>query len=170
MEFHYIKQFNSFVNENGYNMTWGGDGGNTGEPWNKGVKGCFSEATLKNMIEKMTGKTHTKETLQLMSEIKMGELNPFYQKTHTPEVIERIRKARTGNPGPNLGRVGIGNPLTKLYLIEYKNEKYAAFGRKERDEMIKYIKKKFNLKYNARIKTKMKITVFKKKNSKNKEK
>jgi len=27
MELHYIKQYHSHGNDNGYNMTWGGDGG-----------------------------------------------------------------------------------------------------------------------------------------------
>lgn len=39
---------------------------------------------------------HTDETKQLLSQMKMGENNPMYGKSNTPEAIEKIKKKLTG--------------------------------------------------------------------------
>jgi len=59
MEFHYIKQYNSYITNNGYNMTWGGEGV-------YGRKLCGAK-------NGMYGKKHSKETLKKMSDMKKGK-------------------------------------------------------------------------------------------------
>lgn len=62
----------------GYNMTLGGVSTRGLTPWNK-------------------GKTHSDETkikLSKSAKLRTGSKNPFYNKRHTEEVKEKIRKAR----------------------------------------------------------------------------
>jgi hypothetical protein len=42
------------------------------------------------------GRKFSQETRQILREQKLGEKNPFYGKTHTPEVREKIRQAHLG--------------------------------------------------------------------------
>ena len=65
------------------------------EPWNKGVKDCFSEDTLKAMSEKHKGKHHSPAT-----EFKKG-LTPWIKgKHHTEESNEKNRLAHLGKISP----------------------------------------------------------------------
>lgn len=90
---------------NGYNKAYGGKtnkGGNKGyhngkefkkgdEPWNKGVKDCFSEETIKSMSEKHKGKHNSPST-----EFKKG-LSPWIKgRHHTEESKEKNRQAHLG--------------------------------------------------------------------------
>lgn len=94
---------------NGYNKAYGGKtnkGGNKGyhngkefkkgdEPWNKGVKNCFSEETIKSMSEKRKGKHNSPAT-----EFKKG-LTPWIKgKHHTEESNEKNRLAHLGKISP----------------------------------------------------------------------
>ena len=42
------------------------------------------------------GRKFSQKTRQILREQKLGEKNPFYGKTHTPEVREKIRQAHLG--------------------------------------------------------------------------
>ena len=47
-----------------------------------------------------------------------GEKNPFYGKTHSPEVIEKIRKANRGVPKPQIAKANLGNERgAKMYIV-----------------------------------------------------
>ena len=62
--------------------------------WNKGIKHCFSNETLKKMSKHnigMKGKKHKESTKQLMSNNRIGSKNPFYNKHQTSEVKNRLR-------------------------------------------------------------------------------
>jgi group I intron endonuclease len=72
MEFHYIKQYNSF-GVCGYNLAWGGSGGG------------------------MTGHHHTKETKQKISDATKGDSNPFYGKTHSDEIKKILSEKMSGS-------------------------------------------------------------------------
>lgn len=88
LEQKYIKELNTKT-PNGYNICDGG-GGSTGfEPWNKGIKGCFSEETIQRMSEAKLGyipwnkgvdKCYSEETLQKMSKAKKGKPNTALMK------------------------------------------------------------------------------------------
>lgn len=61
--------------------------------WNKGIKNCFSDETLKKISEHnvgMKGKKHKESTKQLMSSNRIGSKNPFYNKHQTSEVKDRL--------------------------------------------------------------------------------
>ena len=53
---------------------------------------------------------HSKETLHLMSISKTGEKNPFFQKKHTLEFIEKKRLHMSGKNNPNFGKKGKQHP------------------------------------------------------------
>lgn len=100
----FIREYNSEF-PNGYNRACGGKN-NTGcgkgnhngrefkkgdEPWNKGVKNCFNEETLKSMSEKRKGKHSSPAT-----EFKKGMIGTFKGKHHTDESKEKNRQAHLG--------------------------------------------------------------------------
>lgn len=80
-----IKEFNTRF-PNGYNRAYGGKtnkGGNEGyhngkefkkgdEPWNKGVKNCFSDETIKKMSENHKGK-HNSPSTEFKKGMKLSE-------------------------------------------------------------------------------------------------
>ena len=71
-ERYWIKFFNTTNPSIGYNLTLGGEG--------------------------KSGYKHTLETIKLLSEMaknRTGATNPFYNKTHSNQTIDKIRKART---------------------------------------------------------------------------
>ena len=85
MEFHYIKQYNTFI-PNGYNMTWGGDGQFIGyKP---------SKETRKKLSNSNKGKKRSSISKQRYRKSKMGEKNSFYGKKHTKE--SRKKMGRSG--------------------------------------------------------------------------
>ena len=62
-------------------------------PWNKGRK-------LSEEHKGFTGRHHSEETKQVMSEKSTGERNGFYGKHHTEETIQNIIKNHRTNYGP----------------------------------------------------------------------
>lgn len=67
----YIKKYDSFIK--GYNMTKGGEGTLGNKPW--------------------TGKHHTDQTKQKMSEGKKGKNNPFAGKKHSDETLKKMSES-----------------------------------------------------------------------------
>lgn len=65
----------------GYNSTFGGEHGATP-----------TDEVKQILAEKATGRLHSLETKQQMSEDRKGENNPFFGKTHDPETIETARQ------------------------------------------------------------------------------
>jgi group I intron endonuclease len=60
---------NSHWTENGYNMTWGGDGVPFGnKPWNKGIKKCFSEEAL--LKSRKSHQKHSDESIEKIRELR----------------------------------------------------------------------------------------------------
>ena len=103
------------------NLTNGGEGGNTGVPWNKNIK--YKNKKISNMFKgkgnPFYGKTHSEETKQKIGEANKGNSykkgfkcsekikqkmrdnhldyngknNPFYGKTHSEETKQKISEA-----------------------------------------------------------------------------
>ena len=108
LEQDYINEFNT-VFPNGYNRAYGGktnNGGNNGnhngkefktghEPWNKGVKKCFSDDTLKSMSEKRKCKHNSPST-----EFKKGMAPWIKGKHHSEESNKKNRQAHLGMVSP----------------------------------------------------------------------
>ena len=87
MEKYYIKELHTHRSENGYNLTWGGDGVGAGE--NHPLFGLFGKAhpswgrknsaeTLKKLSESHKGIKHSEEAKQKIAAAKIGEKNPFF--------------------------------------------------------------------------------------------
>ena len=104
---------------NGYNLTWGGEGGRK------------SEETKRKMSEARKGKKHTEEAKQRMSESMKGrsawnkgiprseETKDKIKKTntgkrHKPETIEKLRRIFKGRPSPMKGKKWTEEQKAKL--------------------------------------------------------
>lgn len=83
LEQKYIKELNTIF-PHGYNLAKGGGGASGIAAWNKGVKGCFKDDTIKKMSEAKIGyipwnkgkkNCISDETRQKMSEAKKGKSN-----------------------------------------------------------------------------------------------
>jgi len=82
MEFHYIKQYNTYWKEGmGYNCTYGGDGRFDYTP---------TKETRKKISESNKGKKRSKQTKKLMSKNSMGSGNNFYGKKHSEESKKKM--------------------------------------------------------------------------------
>ena len=104
LEQQYIKELDTRF-PNGYNRAVGGktnkggiEGYHNGKefkkgeaPWNKGIKNCFSEETIKIMSEKQKGKHKSPDT-----EFKKGMTSWIKGKHHTAESKEKNRLAHLG--------------------------------------------------------------------------
>jgi group I intron endonuclease len=77
METFMIMVHHSHWTENGYNMTWGGDGGEKGNHFNKGIK-------------------HTDEWKKLMSEKFSGAGHPLFGKHHSESSKNKMSLAKIG--------------------------------------------------------------------------
>ena len=89
LEEYYIRELHTHRSENGYNLTWGGDGvgagadhplyGVTGEDhpsWGR----KNSKETLERMSDAHKGITHSDEAKKKIALAKLGERNPFFGK------------------------------------------------------------------------------------------
>lgn len=101
VETYFINYYDSFNPLKGYNMTLGGDGGDT-----------FSQKTDKE--KQITRKN--------MSKAVSGEKNPFYGKTHSPEFCKHLSEQKTGVPNPKVSEALKKRYIEdKEYRIELKN-------------------------------------------------
>ena len=86
-EQYWIYHFNSIA-PNGYNLTYGGEGG------------IHLESTRKKLSDAHKGKTipdHVRKKISETNKIKhKGKNNGFYNKKHSPEVVAQIIKRNTG--------------------------------------------------------------------------
>lgn len=71
-------------------------------PWNKGMKGCFSEETRRKISEGNKGKTISEETRKRISEghkgVFAGNKHPFFGKHLSEETRRKISEANKGKP------------------------------------------------------------------------
>lgn len=117
----YIKKYKA--KENGYNITEGGDGGLGREPWNKGLKKCYSEELIRKLSEAkkgernhnygkpspMKGKKHSEETKRKMSESIKGEKHPMYGKHWSKTHNQKISEANKGKQCAIIGKHRVWN-------------------------------------------------------------
>jgi len=96
MEYHYIKQYNSHIDINGYNLTEGGNGNHglckeSREKISKAFRGKNNPQWGKRGKETpMYGKKHSEETKRKMSsKSSTGSKNPMYGKKQTQEEIDK---------------------------------------------------------------------------------
>lgn len=98
---------NNSVSPNGYNLTYGGDGG------------VFTNESREKLSNINKGKRHTEETKQKLSEINKGKhlseetkekIRSYYGENHkntgkkrSPETLIKMRDASTGRPAWNKG-------------------------------------------------------------------
>lgn len=87
LEEHYIRKLHTHRSENGYNLTWGGDGVGAGEDHPLyGVTGedhpSWGRKNPKETLQRMSaahrGITHSEEEKQKISEATRGKQNPFF--------------------------------------------------------------------------------------------
>ena len=87
LEEYYIRELHTHRSENGYNLTWGGDGVGAGEDHPLyGVTGEAhpswgmkrSQETIERLSESHKGIRHSEEARQKIAESKKGKANPFF--------------------------------------------------------------------------------------------
>jgi group I intron endonuclease len=83
MEFHYIKQYKSYWKENGYNLTYGGDG-------RYGF--IVNDETKKKLSIANKGKKRSEKTKEKIRVAQTGKKNSFYGKKHTKKSLETIKR------------------------------------------------------------------------------
>ena len=68
------------------------------------------------------GKTLSKEHKEKISDSITGDKNPFYNKKHSIETIEKLRKMSSGKNNPNFGVIGsTKSKKVNINNIEYKS-------------------------------------------------
>jgi len=98
----------------------------------------FSEKTRRNMSLSKLGikrKPHTEESKLLISQNRkgkcIGEKNPFYGKTHSPETIEKIKIASStkqkGRPKPKIKCKYCDKSVAANILSRFHNENCKSF-------------------------------------------
>lgn len=95
----YIKKYHSHINEGNYNLTDGGDGGNTYK-----YKSIDELNEIKKKISKskegernpMYGKHFSEESKQKISESLRGKMNPMYGKHHSAETRRKMSESKKG--------------------------------------------------------------------------
>lgn len=94
-EIYWIRYLNTKV-PNGYNMSYGGEAGNTAPR---------SEESNQKRREKLEGKCRPEEVRKKISESHKGEGNPFFGRKHSEETRRKMSKSRMGNKN-GLGNLG----------------------------------------------------------------
>ena len=95
LEKHYIQFYNTFLDDNKFNYTPGGD---------------FAPSTVPEIARKISksmsgqnnpnyGKRFTKETTEKMRKAKIGSKNPMYGKNHTEEVKRKMSLSQGNSTG-----------------------------------------------------------------------
>lgn len=96
-ETYWILKLESFKREIGYNISYGGEGGDTisNNPKKYEIGKRHSEQ-LKGKPSGMKGKNHSEETKQKLRKTSSGENNGMFNKHHTEETKEILRIKHTG--------------------------------------------------------------------------
>ncbi len=113
LEQHEIKAHDS--RWNGYNLTYGGDGGAT----NLGKKMCPTtrKKMSKNNCRYWLGKTQSSGHRKKNSEANMGEKNHFYGKKHTPKTRAKMSKNGKGKNS------GVTSSSATTYKVQHPSGK-----------------------------------------------
>lgn len=112
----FIKAFNT-ISPNGYNIEAGGSD-----------KGFVPKSTRQKLRKHNLGKVMPQEIRQKISNSLKGAKNPFYGKTHSPEVIAKIIAA-------NVGKVVVITEEQKQKISQAnKGEKNGMYGKKHTPE------------------------------------
>jgi group I intron endonuclease len=109
-EEYYIRNLHTHRSENGYNLTWGGDGVGAGE--DHPLYGVTGEA------HPSWGRKHSQETLEKLSESHKGI-------RHSEEARQKIAAAKTGKNNPFFGHK-YENATSGYFGVSKSGNKYRA--------------------------------------------
>lgn len=118
------------------------------------TKRKMSEAKSKNHPRGMLGKMHTEEWKKEHSKRMLGKDNPFYNKTHTKEIREKIRQSR-------LGKISSKETREKLRLT-HLGERNHFYGRTHTEEVREKLRKA-NLGKQISLESRRNMSIAKKK-------
>lgn len=104
---------------------------------------------IREHVESNLGLTHSPETIEIMSAIKIGDKNPFYGKKHTKESLEKNRRANSGKNNAFYGKKHSDETIEKLRFANAKlseeNVKEIKKLLKSESETIKNVAKKYGV-------------------------
>ena len=134
-----IKEYNTVV-PNGYNLTWGGEGGKLSEE---------SLEKLRGKNNHFFGKKLSKEHREKLSEIakkRTGEKNPFYGRKHSEESKQKQSETKKGTPAHNKSPLRI--PARELFnslpetmnIIEKRNALHKKFPELHSDTLMRWVR------------------------------
>ena len=83
---------------NGYNLTNGGEGVIGMEPWNKGLKNCYSEETKKKWSQFRKGRRLTPEAKKKLSDFNKGKIVSIKTKHKQSEAHKGSKNPMFGKP------------------------------------------------------------------------
>lgn len=111
---------------------------------NKGK--IFSKTHRKNISEALKNNENaktswTEKRRKLHSEIRKGELNPFFNKTHTNESIEKIKKANIGKKHTEETKAKMSES-SKGERLNFRKENHPLYGKERPQEVIDKIRSK----------------------------
>lgn len=110
----WIKKFNSQDRKIGYNITGGGEWGDTF------TNNPNKELIRKHMSEKSKGRKHSEETKKKMSENMIGNKNHMFGRKYSKEHIKKLSEIKLGDKNPMYGKKQSEETKNK---ISFKNSK-----------------------------------------------
>jgi group I intron endonuclease len=134
LEKYYIKELQTHRSENGYNLTWGGDGVGAGE--DHPLYGVTGEAhpswgrkhsikTLEKLSESHKGIKHSEEAKLKIAEAKKGKNNPFFGYKYEDATSSYYGVSKSGNKYRVL--ITVDKKLTHIGYYETEIEAGQAY-------------------------------------------
>lgn len=108
-EIFYIDKYNSYYD--GYNMTFGGEGGS-------GVTYERTDEIRKKISDSLKGHKRSKSSIKKQIKTMSGKNHPLYGIGHKKDSIEKMRKSKMGKKNPASKKYKIISPCGKEYIIE----------------------------------------------------
>jgi len=125
-EKYWIKFYNSTNKQIGYNISCGGDGGDTFS--NNPNKEIIRKRFVKSNKEKCKGRKlseKTKQKMKLNCPNYNGSKNPFYGKHHTPQTIQKMQEIQSNR----MWNDKISKSISKKISLMSNEERKTFFGR-----------------------------------------
>ena len=124
-EKYWIKELHSHVSEGGYNVSWGGESFMRGLHHSPETIEKFRDGRRRGENAYWHGKHFSEEQCRKMSEDRMGDKNPNYNKPKSEKTKKLISDAQKGEKSVHYGQYGYKNPM---FAVKHENPTSIYFG------------------------------------------